>query len=138
MKRLLVFVLVSSLTGCSLPDLKGPVTEVTVSPINKTIKFRDTKDNRLSVKDLHAKTKDGGEFNVGELLIENQSSSVIREQLTLMKEYTEQMKVSNEALRLALQEVKTVFSGLVRMGGGPVSGVIESLGTLPPTSRPAN
>lgn len=110
-----ILFLIPLFCACSLPDLRSPVTEMTVSPINKTIKFRDTKDNRLEVTDLKAKTKDGGAFEVGHLVIENQSSSVIAQQLTLMQEYSNQMKIANEGLKEMWDTVRMYRDAIVDM-----------------------
>ncbi len=64
--------------GCGIEGLHAakPETRVDFDPISHTFKFRDSKDNDLSVKGFEANTASGSKGKFDELTIRNNASDV--------------------------------------------------------------
>jgi hypothetical protein len=107
--------------GCMMPD--EPETRFGVNVWTHSWEFRDTKDNRVTIKNAryNAATK---EASVELVEIENSASAVIREQV-------EQMKIWNEQMRTANEGIRDTMAGLTSIAGTLTAPLRGASGTMP-------
>ena len=92
-----------------------PTTEFSFNPATGQARFVDTKDNRVEMKALKVSKNGDGTFacDVDSLMVENQSSPVIRENIGQMLAFTEQQRAANEGMQIAFQGLTSVVRELV-------------------------
>lgn len=134
-KILLVAMLgIPLLVGCSAEHWTGriePQTTITVNPINKTISFKDTKDNDLVLKGLRSTGADGKltSLDIDELSIRNASNSVIAADAARMAEI-------RATMALQQQYLEALLTGLTRITESLAPVLIRYAPAQPPTPTP--
>ncbi len=105
-------------TGCAF---FRPTTEISVNPINKTIRYINTKDTEGQLKGLRGAwtTADGGSgsFELAELSASDKSSPVLERIEKTMLAFVEQQKAGNEGIRIAMSGLAELANQVVPLVG---------------------
>lgn len=124
-------VMVGCLLGCAFIE---PTTQLRINPITRTIEFTDTKNNDVQV-DLIQYVENFSsngvlvrQFVIDNLLISNNSSEVIEQNVKQMLAFVEQQKAANEGIKVALEGLTNIVGSLISR----VNGILQAIGQIAP------
>jgi len=119
MRILMAMSVLALVGGCAVEGLHWATPKTQFSYGVTGVKFTDTKDNDISIKDAGIDPNDPSRFHLGELTIRNNASDVRRANVEQMEAVTAQTQLITSAMTQMTADIAKIVELLVAVPVAP-------------------